>query len=477
MTARFLYILFTWVSLLLSIREVLAQDSTLQSPIKYIVAVEKRANDLTASIDKKTNQYLNKFKKGEVRLLKKLAKKDSTKAAQLLAQSRAKYQQLEKALKGENHLQEYIPSLDTLTTSLKFLSQHKAFLATVRDEQTNFGQTLGKVEGLKSSLGKAEAVHQFLQEQKAHLATQLKGLPLAKQFKRLHKHAYYYKAQVDEYKALLKDKSKWEKKALELLSKTKAFQSFMRKNSQLASLFRLPGIEEESIASLEGLQTRAQVNHLLQERFGGDPSAIAQLKENVQAAQGQLNTLKAKAESLKTGSVGNGGTDLAQPHFKPNSQKTKSFFKRLEVGTNLQSQKARYLFPVTADLGLSLGYRLTDKSSVGVGGSYKVGIGTGWQHIQLTHEGVGLRSYADYHLKGSLFLAGGYERNYRSEIKAIEQLNRRSAWQASGLVGLTKKYQVSKKLKGQMQLLWDFLSHRQVPRSQAVLFRIGYSIK
>jgi len=42
---------------------------------------------------------------------------------------------------------------------------------------------------------------------------------------------------------------------------------------------------------------------------------------------------------------------------------------------------------------------------------------------------------------------------------------------------LSKKYQVSKNLKGEMKLLWDFLSYQQVPRTQTILFRIGYSLK
>jgi len=471
-----LLLLTTWV--LLSLR-LTAQDTTaLHLPEKYLSAVEKRVENLSSSLDKKTASYVKKFLKAEEKLLRKLARKDSMKAAELLTQSKQKYQQLEQALKSDKPLQEYIPSLDTLTTSLKFLSEHKELIAKTKNSQEELTRTFNKVDGLKSSLGKAEAVNQFLWERKAQLASQLQGLPLVKEFKQLHKHAYYYKAQVEEYKALLKDQSKWERKALELLSKAKPFQSFMRKHSQLAQLFRLPGGEgEEAVASLEGLQIRAQVNSLLQERFGSDPAAVAQLRENVQAAQGQLNSLKNKAESLKSGSVGNSKGDLSQPNFTPNGQRTKSFLKRIEVGTNIQTQKSQWMFPVTSDLGLSVGYKLNDKSVVGVGGSYKLGLGEGWQKIQISHQGMGVRSYVEYQLKGSFFLSGGYERNFRSEIKAVEALKDRSAWQESGLVGLTKKYQVSKKLKGNMQLLWDFLSHRQVPRSQAVLFRVGYSLK
>jgi hypothetical protein len=455
-----------------------AQDSLQQLPGKYLGTVEKKISNVTEKLDQKTASFLQAFQKREAKLIRKLARKDSTKAAQLLATSKAKYEQLEQALKGEKPLQEYIPSLDTLTTSLKFLTQHKELLANTKEAQDKLKNTLGKVDGLQSSLGKAEAVNQFLKERQQSLTSQLKDLPFAKDLTKLSKQAYYYKAQVEEYKAVLKDKKKLEQKAMQVLSKTKAYQSFLRKHSQLASLFRLPGLEGENTStSLEGLQTRSQLNSLLQERFGNDPATVAQLRDNVQAAQGQLNTLKSKAESLKSGSVGNSSGDISQPNFKPNQQKTKSFRQRLEIGTNIQSQKARWSFPVTSDLGLSLGYKLNNKSSIGIGGSYKLGLGRGWDNIAISHQGVGVRSYIDYQLKGSFFVSGGYEQNYRSEIRTIEALKDRSAWQSSGLIGVSKKYKVSQKLKGQMQLLWDFLSYEQLPQTQAIVFRIGYSLK
>ena len=74
--------------------------------------------------------------------------------------------------------------------------------------------------------------------------------------------------------------------------------------------------------------------------------------------------------------------------FKPNSQKTKSFFERLEFGTNFQTQKASSYFPVTTDFGLSLGYKLNDKSIVGIGLSYKLGWGENWRNIHLSNQGI-----------------------------------------------------------------------------------------
>jgi len=69
--------------------------------------------------------------------------------------------------------------------------------------------------------------------------------------------------------------------------------------------------------------------------------------------------------------------------------------------------------------------------------------------------------------------------NYRSEIRNIEQLKDRSVWQYSGLAGLSKVVSLKTKFfkKTKLQLMWDFLSYEQVPRTQALIFRVNYNIK
>ncbi len=407
---------------------------------------------------------------------KKLSRLNSSKAKQVFASTQSRYDALQRKLENPGSASSYIPLLDTLKTSLKFLEQNKALLSSAKNAGDKLTEALSKVKLLEDQLHKSENIQSFIRERKQYLQQQLQGLGFAKELKKLNKQAYYYTGQIKEYKELLKDPSKIERKTLELLSKTKAFKDFMRKNSQLASLFRLPG-EEPLAASLQGLQTRASVSALIQERISsGGPNAEALVRENIQAAQAQLSELKNKAASLGQGSVGS-AADGELPDFKPNSQKTKSFLKRLELGTNLQTQKGSRYFPVTSDLGLSLGYKLNDKSIVGVGASYKLGLGTGWNNIEVSHQGIGLRSFVDYKLKGSLFLSGGYEQNYRSSFHSFDQLKDYSAWQSSGLLGLSKKYKVSTKFKGEMKALWDFLSYQQIPRTQPILFRIGYSLK
>jgi hypothetical protein len=279
---------------------------------------------------------------------------------------------------------------------------------------------------------------------------------------------------------MLKDPKKIEEKALSVLNQMPFFQKFMKENSQLASLFSVPE-NYGTAASLTGLQTRSSVQGMIQQRIAaGGPNAMAQVRQNLQNAQAQLSQLKDKL--LKSSGLQGISGEMDMPNFKPNSQKTKPFLKRLEYGLYIHFSKSNSLLPSTGDIAGTIGYKIDDKSEAGVGVSYKVGLGT-WQHIQISSQGIGLRSYVDWKapfgsrmgILGNLYLTGGYEMNYNSAFKNIEQLKNYNAWQTSALIGLSKKYQISKKLKGNMQLLYDFLAYRHVPVSQPVLFRVGYN--
>jgi hypothetical protein len=445
-----------------------------QVPAQYLEKVISKASSLENKLDKEAAKVLIRLQRQEARMKKKLYKIDSIAANNIFTDSERKFKDLQQRLTGSGS-GPYIPKMDTVLSSLKFLNDNPRLIAQIKDGKEKLKEAMSKMDGLKDQLKKAETIKQFIKERKQFLKEQLSKFGFAKELKKLNKEAYYYAQQVNEYKEILKDSKKAERKAIELLSKTKLFKDFMRKNSQLASLFRLPGDPNDpsAQASLAGLQTRAQVNALIQNQIAaGGPGAQQQFQQNLQSAQSQLQELK-----NKMGQFGSSSSDEEIPDFKPNNQKKKSFLKRLEYGTNIQTQKANSIFPVTSDIGLSLGYKINDKSIIGIGSSFKMGWGTGWRNIRVSSQGVGMRSYLDYKLKGSLWISGGFEMNYRSEINDWVQLKDYSAWQRSGLVGLSKVVSLKTKFfkKTKVQLLWDFLSGEQVPRGQPIVFRIGYN--
>lgn len=463
-----------------------AQDSSgvnrvIAFPTRLFTSLDKKTSLVESKLDRQTNKYLHRLQKQEHKLRKKLLRKDSTLTAQMFEGVDKKYEQL-KGTTGNvsKYASVYSGHLDSLTTALNFLKAgnlpNNAALTDLSGN-TALGKTLSHYEELQQKLNASDQIRKQLEQREQMIKEQFEKLGMIRLMKQYRKQLFYYRQQVQAYKQTFEDPSKLEAKLMEVVMKLPQFKDFFAKNSLLGSLFSLPGSNAmNTTASLAGLQTRAMVNQSLINRFGSSSAVTQQLQQNVGSAQGQLNQLKNKISSYSSGSYGNADNgDI--PDFKPNDQKTKSFLQRLEYGGNVQSQKARYFFPVTSDIALSLGYKINNKSSIGIGAAYKIGWGSNWSNIRLSHQGMGLRSYLDWKIKGSFYFSGGYEQNYRSMINSVAQLKDYSAWQTSGLIGVSKKYSISKKMKGEMKILWDFMSYQQVPKAQPILFRVGYSLK
>ena len=463
------------------IQNLSAQDSTAQSnisqiPSKYFETVSKKANDLEKALDKKSQNVLGQLQKTEMRLRRKLAKIDSLAASNIFSNSAEKYNELQQKLKNKaGQLSQYIPKLDSLSTSIKFLEQHPEFINDIKDAKDKLADVSGKLKEFQSKLQGAEDIKKFLKERKEYLRQQLEKFGFAKELKKLSKDLFYFSQQVNEYREIFKDSKKAERKALELLSKLKPFRDFMRKNSVLASLFRIGDPNDPAnLANLAGLQTRAQVNSLIQSQIAaGGPGAQQQFSQNLQAAQSQLHQLKDKINKW-----GGGSSDDVMPEgFKPNANRSKKFISRFSIGTDFQTTKHNNLFPVGTDAGLFISYPLNANSHISIGSSFKIGWGSGFNHIRLSSQGVAIRAGLDWRLKGNLFIAGKYEQNYFSEIRNISQLSDYSSWKTAALLGISKKYKTGKKRSGQMSLLYDFFYNRPPVKTQPIVLRVAFNFK
>ena len=197
---------------------------------------------------------------------KRLATKDSLQARLKLEEIQNKYKAVEEKIKNRSfvtpsNIRSYIPRLDSLNCAFKFLDQNNT--------TANLKEALSKIESFNNKLQQAQKIKDFIRERRDVLQQELEQLGLVKRLKHFNKEVYYYSEQINEYKETINDPGKIGKKAIELLSKTKVFRDFMRRNSMLASLFRLPCDQDDPayIASLAGLQTRVQVNNLIQQQI------------------------------------------------------------------------------------------------------------------------------------------------------------------------------------------------------------------
>lgn len=464
---------------------------------RYTNSIDKKAASISKQVEKANIKALKDLQQQEQKLQKKLAKVDSNLAKQLFEPAKQQFANLNNKVtqqKGKlDKLQsmaggnkEYLPLLDTFSTSLKFLDGKLSGVGSLKDQTT---KALGSVKGLEEQLKKAADIKAYIKQRKEAIKAAFTQNGMIKDLQVLNKQAYYYGQQINEYKQLLKDPKKLEERAIAELTKSSLFKDFMQRNSQLASLFRVPD-NYGTPQALAGLQTRASVNQSLQTRLGnistttpnpsggGEVNPQQYLQQQVQTAQGELNKLKDQINK-----AGGSSSDMDMPDpiaigFKPNNQKTKRFLDRLEYGLDMQTAKQNSLFPVTSDIGLTVGYKLNDKSTIGVGISYKMGWGSGFNNIKLTSEGIGLRSYVDMKLKGNLLISGGYEQNYMQRFGSIGDLYNlpQTAWRQSALLGLTKKIPITKKKSTKIQVLYDFLNQQNHVPSPPILFRVGWGM-
>jgi len=470
-------------------------DKSINFPSKFFSRIQGKTADLDKQLTAQTEKYLQKMAKREEQMKKKLYKTDSTAAKNLFANSSQQYAALTQKMrqdtgsKGQSFSGEYQPYTDSLQGTLNFLQKNPQLLGisgTINPQtgtalspqlQAQLQNSSAQLQALQAKMQDADQVKAYIQQRKQQIGdyisqhASLAGV-LGKQYQGYNQDVYYYSQQVRQYKEMLNNPDQLEQKALSLLNQLPAFQNFMKNNSQLAGLFNLPG-NYGSAQGLVGLQTRDQVNNLIQGQIAaGGSGGAAALQSNLQSAESQLDGYKDKLSKL-----GSGSGDIDMPDFKPNEQKTKTFWKRLQYGTNFQTTRNNYYFPTVTDLGLSVGYKLSNSSTVGIGASYKIGWGNGIQHIALSSQGAGLRSYIDIKIKGSFSATGGLEYNYTTPFASYQQLRLLNDWTKSGLIGVTKTVSVKSRVfkKTKLSLLWDFLSYQQIPKTQAVVFRIGYN--
>jgi len=446
-------------------------EKAIHFPSRLLGKLQAKTANLDQQVTKQTTCYLQKIQRSEEKMRKRLFAVDSNAAKQLFDGSAQQYaalaQKIQKDTGGPNTRLNgtYMPYLDSLQGAFGFL------------QKNGVPGISGQFQTLQAKMADADQAKAFVQQRKqqiAHYISQhanVQGL-LGKQYAGLNKDVYYYSQQLRQYKEMWNYPDQLEQKALSVLNKLPAFQTFMKNNSQLAGLFHLPD-NYGSPEALAGLQTRDRVAGQIQSQVAaGGPDGAAALQSNLQSAQSQLDGYKDKLSKL-----GQGNGDMDMPDFKPNDQHTKTFLQRLEYGANFQTTHNNYYFPTMTDLGLSLGYRLGHSNVVGIGASYKIGWGNGIQHVALSSQGVGLRSFLEIKIKASFSASGGFEYNYATPFSSYQDLRVIDHWTRSGLVGISKtvsmKSRVFKKTK--LQLLWDFLSYQQVPKTQAVLLRIGYN--
>jgi hypothetical protein len=445
-----------------------------------LIRLGKQYDRLAIIIQRRSNDLLATLARREAAMQRVLARQDSAAAAHLPGG-------YDLSAIRQMGLKEYIPGLDSVQTALLFLQDlGAARLGAARFDAARLdglGFAQDKLSILQGQLLQANAIEAFVRGRSVALQSVLSKYDLQGKLDGYRRDAYYYKDQLQQYQKLLHEPDKLAGRVLSLVRNQSAFSSFFRQHSYLSTLFRLPASDDGEVGSgqpLPGLQTRAQVSAAVGERLGagtdlnkllsGQATGQADGSSGTSAAITQFDGLKEKALT-----AGGGASEADMPTISVNPYHNKTLWQRIQLGFDMQTQSSTVQVPALSNLGVSIGYRLNDRGLIGLGAAYKLGWGQPFEHIRLSGQGAALRSFIDWRLKGSLWLVGGYERNYLSALGQANQLYRFSVWQSSALFGLMKTYRAGRR-SGNIQLLFDGLYRQHIPQSQPLVFRAGYSI-
>ncbi len=451
-------------------------DSTLdalqQIPTRYIITIDSKIDKYSSRITSKTTKTLTKLSRWENKIKSLLEKASPETAAQLFAPGQPTFTSLLEQLKqGEalalTYQAQYNKYTDDITTRLKFIAQQKKQLDSGFIKKATAAHK--KMKALASEEDKSEGLQQFIKERKKQLISQaVAHIGQSKYLVKMNKEAFFYAETLKNYKDIFSDSKKAEETVKGILNKIPSFQEFIKQNSMISGLFEVSG---QNAVFQPGMQTRAGVQQLIQGRLSAmGANAKEMMGKKLQAAQAQLNDLQKK--------IANGYCNGEMPPGNVNPEKTKIFSQRLEYGFNVQFSKNNGLIPSATDIAVSIGYKPRDGMLIGLAGSYKLGIGT-IDNIRFSNEGVGIRYFADVRWKKQLYLTGGFEMNYNEHFKDVAFIKDNNLWQQSALLGITKKFKLKTKFtKGtSIAVLYDFLARQHAPVSQAVIFRIGYSVR
>lgn len=468
--------LFSIVILFLCASKCLGQSDTSKKkisdiPVKYLNETNNKIRSYTGKLTSKTEKTLQKLANWESKLYKKLLRISPSTAEKLFGPDKETFNKILKKFKEGSTTYKSISNqfnsyTDKLNTNIKFIESNKEgldnnYLNAIKLAKENSAQ-------LESDVKNTETIKALIKQRKNELVKEaFKLLRKNKSLNKINKESYYYFEAIKSYKEIFENEEKLELLVSSILKKIPGFQKFSSENSLIASIFGSSSLQSNggTMPIINGLAPRSQVLQTLQVASGNPTFNPAN------SLPSQLSELKNKYKNL----LNNNSSDEEIPDFKPNSQKVKSFIKRLEYSPEIQFSSANNYIPTTANIAFSLGYKLNDKLSTGFGVSYILGLGRGWNNLKFSSEGIGFRSYLKLKIKKDLNVQCGSEWNYNSSFKKIADLKNESVWKQSALAGLSKKIKSSKKVKPEIKILYDFLYKKNKPVTQPFIFRIGYN--
>lgn len=431
---------------------------------KYYSEVKNKSSKYRQSLNSTTGNTLKKFAKWEKKYLG-IINRINPEAFNSLNNSQYSFKSLNQeylraeAKFKEANIDEYF---DRLKLQIAYLENTTLNLS---GNQATATKTYKELQELDSALNSQEYFKKNILKRKQELLTAAASFSNSKVFVKLQKECFFYEQRL----ALLKERfyvnTDIEKEMIGLLDKIPAFKKFFQNNSAVANLFG-SNASQIGIQTIPFLQTRSTISNGLRQQVAVNGLGSAQdFASKVEAIKADLKSLSKQAQEERKKLFG---------EKKPNMQKVKSFKERLEFGTDFQAQKPRANTYQQTTIGLSLGYKLNDKSVFGIGAAYTGQVEV-LPKVKIGNHSIVFRSFLDYKIKGGIYITGGLETS-PSTTSSSTFLNQVTAnWEVDGQIGITKKILFNSKFKKglKFQFLYSLpMNHSKV--DEGFVYRIGY---
>jgi hypothetical protein len=364
-------------------------------------------------------------------------------------------------VKDAGFAREYLPKMDSLLAS-------SALLKSITGNE-NLDILTEKLKGLQGAYSEAAHIQKQISERLNSFIDRYKGKIPLKEVQRIKQISQTAKAQIQEFKNLIENPAPKVERLIDLAVQQQSFEGFFAQHAELSKLFKSPSLSMGSNQPDPGLQTVAQLEKQIEDNFGASgKSLLAKQQQNGQQAISGVQT------DLLNSILGANSKSASEPQI--NTESVKPASKRLSFSTDIKSQRSNGWLPAYSEIGLNLGYRLSQRFIGGIGVSGRVGWGKGFSDFKVSMEGVGIRSFVDYKIKGGFYATGGFEAIYDPLPDLQSRVTTFSQWQKNGLIGLKKGFRIKNGfIKGaSMKLMWNYLSYSQKGIVPPFDFRIGY---
>lgn len=444
---------------------------------RYIQLKVKKLRKFDSRISRQQNRLLRKLRTKEIHLEKHLANNDSV-GYSVYKRQVITFDSIGKISGSENghSIEKFSRQRNSVVDSIKVIQSFtRAELNPTPFElqrQTNDNE----LNELQVKLNLRKYVNQLIKDRAANLGNIQSSEGKLSQLTGIQKQVFYCNARMKAFKDIADEPTKAEANALEILQGTNGFENAMNKSGDAITMGG-QDLGSSTPAQLEkqGYQTKHLFQASLQQHFGKNVSDISkQIGSQVNAVQEREKEIS-NARDAKT--LFDKGKNIEKPAFKVNPMRGLPFRKRIEIQFGWQAIRAvpGRQQPAKVEPSVFLSFKHTLRLSYGLGSGIQIGLGQDWQHVRLSTEGLGFKSFAAWRWQYGISAYMGYERLYNHFLfinaspSTSEIRQSRRAYNESVLIGLTKKYQINQKYNGAIQILYDLWWQQNNLRSPIVL--------